>query len=128
MVFLFSAFATNFNLESFLHHIKKNFFVVGNDGLAVACVNFFVCSVVVCEGYVCSVILQLVMQFDFSPVFILCSATKLQMHWYKLNYKRFFKLLLNYKQNYKCIDKRLVVRAVLDGLIKPSRIKFFSKF
>ena len=59
--------------------------MVGDVVLAVACVNFFVCFVVVCDGYICSVILLLVMEFDFSPVFVLCSATKLPI---EENYKR----------------------------------------
>ena len=80
-----SAFPTNFNLESFLHHIENNLFVVGDVVLAVACVNFFVYFVVVCDGYICSVILLLVMEFNFSPVFVLCSATKLPI---EENYKR----------------------------------------
>ena len=67
-----------------MHHIENNLFVVGDVVLAVACVNFFVYFVVVCDGYICSVILLLVMEFNFSPVFVLCSATKLPI---EENYK-----------------------------------------
>ena len=71
MVFLVSAFPTNLNLESFLHHIENNLFVVGNVVLTVACVNFCCCYVVVCDGYIRSVMQLLVTEFDFFPLFVL---------------------------------------------------------